>query len=104
MPGWVPRPSAGGADPPSGTGTPCLFGLFSGMVVLSAYALHADHLPIRTAAWYPKAEPTFADALAAVRRALWDAGNTHTQVTGPDVALSPGHFLASLVEAAAYAA
>ena len=83
--------------------TPCLFGLFS-IVTLSAHALHADHLPTRAAAWYPKAEPTFADALAAVRRALWSAGNTHTPVTDPDVALFPGHFLASLVEAAAYAA
>src|SRR5439155_14868382 len=30
-----------------------------------AHALHPDHLPTRQAAWYPKAEPTFVDALAA---------------------------------------
>jgi hypothetical protein len=83
--------------------TPCLFGSFS-IVVLSAYALHPEQLPTRAAAWYPKAEPTFADALAAVRRAIWAAGNSRTQVAHPDVLLSPGHFLASLVETAAYAA
>ena len=35
------------------------------LVVLMAHALHPDHLPTRQAAWYPKAEPTFVDALAA---------------------------------------
>ena len=44
-------------------------GLFS-LVVLMAHALHSDHLPTRQAAWYPKAEPTFVDALAVVRRHL----------------------------------
>jgi hypothetical protein len=82
--------------------TPCLFGLFS-LVALSAYALHPDHLPTRVAAWYPKAEPTFADALAAVRRALWSA-HSATHPAHPDSAQFPGHFLASLVDAAAYAA
>jgi len=83
--------------------TPGLFGIFS-IVVLSAHALHPEQLPTRTAAWYPKAEPTFADALAAVRRAIWAAGNSRTQVAHPDLGLIPGDFLASLVETAAYAA
>ena len=83
--------------------TPCLFGLFS-LITLSAHALHPDHLPTRTAAWYPKAEPTFADALATVRRALWTAGNTRRRPADPDPALFPAHFFASLVETAAYAA
>lgn len=83
--------------------TPCLFGLFS-IVALSAQALHPGQLPAPAAAWYPKAEPTFADARAAVRRALWAAATTRTQPHGPDSTLFPGDFLASLVEAAAYAA
>jgi hypothetical protein len=34
--------------------------------------LHArGALPHRRTAWYPKGEPTFSDALAAVRRSLW---------------------------------
>jgi hypothetical protein len=28
-------------------------------------------VPVRQAAWYPKAQPTFADALALIRRELW---------------------------------
>jgi DDE superfamily endonuclease len=83
--------------------TPCLFGLFS-LVALSAHALHPTHLPTRAAAWYPKVEPTFADALAAVRRALWTANNSGTQPPHLDSSLSPDTFLASLMDAAAYAA
>jgi len=83
--------------------TPCLFGLFS-IVALSAHALHPDRLPVRAAAWYAKDEPTFVDALAAVRRALWAAGNSRAQADPIDSPLSPRDFLASLMDAAAYAA
>lgn len=83
--------------------TPCLFGLFS-LVALSAHALAPDHLPTRTAAWYPKDEPTFADALAAVRRALWRARNIPTHASSLEAVLSADAFLASLLDIAAYAA
>jgi hypothetical protein len=33
--------------------------------------LKADASIVRTAAWYAKPRPTFADAIAAVRRELW---------------------------------
>src|SRR5918912_576638 len=57
-----------------GRATPCLLGLFS-LVVLLAHALYPEELPTRRAAWYPKREATFIDALAAVRRHLWAAEN-----------------------------
>ncbi len=51
--------------------TPCLLGLFS-IVALVAEDLHAvGELRPRQSAWYRKAVPTFSDALAAVRVALW---------------------------------
>jgi hypothetical protein len=51
--------------------TPVSLGLFS-LVALRACALHArGALPHRRTAWYPKEEPTFSGALAAVRRSLW---------------------------------
>jgi DDE superfamily endonuclease len=51
--------------------TPALLGLYS-LVALRARDLHArGALPHRRAAWYRKEEPTFSDALAAVRRSLW---------------------------------
>ena len=76
-----------------------LFGLFS-IVALSAHALHPDRLPARAAAWYAKDEPTFIDALAAVRRALWAAGSSRTQADPIDAPLSPRDFLDSLMDAA----
>lgn len=48
-----------------------LLGLFS-LVTLLAHALQMQHpLLVPQAAWYSKSLPTFVDALAAVRRALW---------------------------------
>jgi hypothetical protein len=52
--------------------TPVLMGLFS-VVTWLAHQQHADnHLPVRQAAWYVKEQPTFSDALASVRRELWN--------------------------------
>ncbi len=52
--------------------TPALLALFS-LVTLLAHQ-HARHrkLPIRQAAWYHKSRPTFSDALALVRRQIWE--------------------------------
>jgi DDE superfamily endonuclease len=86
-----------------GRTTPCLLGLFS-LVVLLAHALHAKELPIRRAAWYPKTEPTFVDALAAVRRHLWASRNQPPAVLSRDPANPPPPWLDALVEAACYAA
>jgi hypothetical protein len=52
--------------------TPALFGLFS-LVALMAHELRRTKGPLThlVAAWSRKEDPTFADALAAVRRSLW---------------------------------
>lgn len=51
--------------------TPALLGLFSLVTLLADQQAATASLPVRQAAWYTKAQPTFADALAAVRRELW---------------------------------
>jgi len=83
--------------------TPCLLGLFS-LVVLMAKALHPDHLPTRQAAWYCKAEPTFIDALASVRRYLWAQQNSPTPPAALGSLNSTSPFFHMLVEVACYAA
>jgi hypothetical protein len=51
--------------------TPALLGLFS-LVTIQAHAtLSNSSSAIRQSAWYAKPSPTFADALALVRRHLW---------------------------------
>jgi hypothetical protein len=50
---------------------PCLLGLFS-LVALMASRLEArGQLRVRQSAWHEKGHATFSDALAAVRRELW---------------------------------
>jgi hypothetical protein len=50
---------------------PCLLGLFS--VVCLIFAEHTRRHTIRLCCpqWYVKIEPTFSDAIAAVRRLFW---------------------------------
>jgi len=51
--------------------TPCLLALFSIVTLLAAQLPGRQRQRIAAAAWYPKPRPTFADALAAVRYAIW---------------------------------
>jgi len=50
---------------------PCLLGLFSLVALIYRDLNRGKHPEPRTAPWYAKAQITFADALAAARRALW---------------------------------
>ncbi len=57
--------------------TPALLGLFS-LITVWADDLARDNATVlrpNTAAWYRKQEPTFSDAIAAVRRVLWAPPN-----------------------------
>jgi hypothetical protein len=51
--------------------TPCLLGLFSIVTLLASRLDCRARVQISTSAWYHKQRPTFADSLAAVRRAIW---------------------------------
>jgi len=62
--------------------TPALLGLFSFVTLLAHDLAATGPFPLQQAAWYPKALPTFADAIALARRHLW----VHTAFC-----MSPGH-------------
>jgi hypothetical protein len=51
--------------------TPCLLGLFSIVTLLASCLDGRARIAVATSAWYHKQRPTFADSLAAVRRAIW---------------------------------
>ncbi len=53
--------------------TPVLLALFSIVTVLALRLSQAGQIPVPVMAWYRKAEPTFVDCLALVRRHLWGA-------------------------------
>jgi hypothetical protein len=84
--------------------TPVLLGLFS-MVTLLADQLHKQgKLQVATSAWYKKEKPTFSDALAAVRRLLWQNMNFSTSDDQTDMIKIPkpllSHFQHILTHAA----
>jgi hypothetical protein len=76
---------------------PCLLGLFS--VVSLLYATHLrDHRPeLRRLSWYAKEEPTFADALATVRRQLWEETVFAAPVAQAGVAKVPADWKETLL-------
>jgi|SRR5579859_819385 len=70
--------------------TPTLLGLFSLVTLLAHQHAHRRKLPIRQAAWYHKAQPTFSDALALVRRQIWQQecfSMPHANTDNPKVAV-----------------
>jgi len=83
--------------------TPALLGLFS-LVTLLARPHLAAAPRVRRAAWYRKPCPTFADALAVVRRQLWGHAAFRTSDRGGDVVKVPRAVIERLTEALCYAA
>lgn len=82
--------------------TPCLLGLYS-LVVLLAQVLYPNgSLPIQATAWDAKSHATFADALAAVRRHLWEESSYSTAVEASDLIEIPKAELDRLIYAVCY--
>ena len=51
--------------------TPCLLALFSIVTLLASRLPARERRQVARAAWYHKQKPTFSDALATVRQAIW---------------------------------
>ena len=83
--------------------TPALLGLFS-LVALLAQPQMATANHVRQAAWYQKSLPTFADALAVVRRQLWGHTLFCTSPACDDVVEVPRVLVERLADALCYAA
>jgi len=80
--------------------TPALFGLYS-LVTVQAHRLAADgQLLVHRTAWYPKALPTFSDALAAVRQQLAPTPDTLRPPLQPDLKIFLAQKLDGLLQAA----
>ena len=86
--------------------TPALLGLFSVVTLFAHRRMVRAAGAFRRAAWYHKAHPTFADALALVRKELW-AEEERTFCGSPaqtDTVKVPRAFMERLTEAVCYAA
>ncbi len=85
--------------------TPALLGLFS-LVTLLAHGWMAQAAgAFRRAAWYHKSHPTFADALALVRKELWAQEETfYGSPADTEPVKVPKAFMERLTDALCYAA
>jgi hypothetical protein len=79
--------------------TPVLLGLFSLITVWASGLAEADGGSLRShaAAWYQKKEPTFSDAIAAIRRVIWMPPDLSMSRIMTDTVLMPVHLLERLV-------
>jgi hypothetical protein len=84
--------------------TPALFGLYSLVTLLAQTLPPAQTRRVRAAAWYAKPRPTFADALAVVRRELWSHSHFPMSRAKSEVVEIPRSLLERLTDAVCYAA
>jgi DDE superfamily endonuclease len=84
--------------------TPVLLGLFSVVALMADRLIKRQVIAVRTAAWYTKELPTFADALAMTRRCLWKSCHFSTSTQSRDVVKVPRALLERLTDAVCYAA
>jgi hypothetical protein len=84
--------------------TPALLGLFSLVTLLAHPHMATPASTIRQAAWYRKDRPTFADALALVRRELWRHQAFQTSACTCDLVKVPRAVVERLTETLCYVA
>jgi hypothetical protein len=84
--------------------TPALLGLFSLVTLLAQRQLQGSISAVRQAAWYRKQHPTFADALALVRREVWRHHTFPTSPCGGEIVEVPRAIVERLTETLCYAA
>ena len=84
--------------------TPALLSLFS-IITLTAHLLIEQGMTcVRSTAWYSKPHPTFSNAIALVRRQLWDHIHFSTSQQETDMIKIPRALLERFTEALCYAA
>ena len=84
--------------------TPLLLGLYSIITLCTQDLAKSRKLKPRTAAWYPKAVPTFSDAIAAVRGEIWAHQISFMSRAHRDTIEIPRHIWHRMQDALAYAA
>jgi hypothetical protein len=72
--------------------TPALLGLFSLVTLLAHRQMTPAADVFRQAAWYQKSHPTFADALALVRKELWAHSTSCGSPAGTETVKVPKAF------------
>jgi len=92
------------ADPAITRVTPVIIALFSIVTLIAKRLIETHSQPIAQTAWYQKTRPTFADALAWVRKTLWQYRLFSMSAQTRNIEKVPTAFLNALTDTLAYAA
>ena len=94
------------SDPAILRTTPALLGLYSLVTVWAHGLMQTSSAVVRphAAAWYKKREPTFSDAIAAVRRVLWSPPDLSISRCGSQSVKIPAALLNRFIETLCLAA
>jgi hypothetical protein len=84
--------------------TPTLLALFSLVTIVAHHVLPGQPLPVRQAAWYAKARPTFSDTLAFVRQHRWPVTLSSLSPDTPDLVKIPRALFERVIQTLAFAA
>ena len=84
--------------------TPALFSVFSLVVLMANRMIKDGKLPIQEYPWYHKSEATFSDAIAIVRRDIWQSRYCANSSRRGESLISSGAFLDILLQTVCYAA
>jgi len=87
-----------------GRTTPALLGLFSVITLFADRQMREAAGIFRRAAWYHKRHPTFADALALVRKELWADATFCGSFAQSETVKVPRAYVERLTDALCYAA
>jgi hypothetical protein len=84
--------------------TPVLLGLFSLVTLLAHRQMSGPGAVVRQATWYRKRDPTFADALALVRRDIWQHPAFSASPCADEMVKVPLALVTTLTETPCYVA
>jgi hypothetical protein len=84
--------------------TPALLGMFSLITLFAHERMRQAAGAFRQAGWYHNRHPTFADALAMVRKELWASATFQGLPSATDTVKVPRAFVERLTAAVCYAA
>jgi hypothetical protein len=84
--------------------TPALLSLYSIITLTAQLLIEKGATCVRSTAWYRKTRPTFADAIALVRRQLWEHIHFSTSPQETDMIKMPRALFERFIDAVCYAA
>ena len=101
---WGWKRSANGMSAPLPAPPRALLSLYSIVTLTAQLLIEKGSTCVRNTAWYRKTRPTFSDAIALVRRQLWEHLHFSTSQQEADMIKIPRALFERFIDAVCYAA